>query len=359
MCRAKEVGARRCPGCKGSAARDAHNARRRDNRAVKAQILAWAAEESEHQKSVEALKGLPPAQAKEWARQRGAPAAILSPPKPKQHDGKAVIRQLDLADQFWVTPELARSIEAMQSLQGKHPREGALLTGHLERTMRLDGHSDGSAYYPLDGPVNVTRIACFDNGDIAFHKPFSGLDTDCAEDYGQESAIQPVHEAAAWHLAKNLGKRYEKLVPPCVIRVVDDRMGSLSLGVPGDPGDPTAVHLRNEADDAAFFDCLVGQQDRHLGNLLIDNQSAKLHLIDHGFTFARPGDTINVSMLVRFRIQHGGLALAPHETKALRNVLRSHDLFGLSKVLEPERSEALRARAAKMLTSGQLEHKEF
>lgn len=354
MCRAKGTGARRCPGCNGSKARNAHNARRRDNRAVKKQILAWAAGQPAHQEFVGWLKGLAPERAQEWARQQGAPAELLNPPEINPHEGGPVLEQLALTDRFWAGQDLTRSIEALQGLQGGHAAESSLLEGELTGTMRLDGHSDGSDYSGIDGPVNETRITCFANGDIAFHKPFSGLDDSCAEDYGHTSALQPVHEATAWHLANSLGQRYEKLVPPCVIRVVEGRMGSLSQGVPGELGDPTVKNLREEADDAAFFDCLIGQQDRHLGNLLIDNPSGRLHLIDHGFTFARPGDDLNASMLMYFRIQRGGMVLKPYETKALRNVLRSKDLLGLSRVLESARSEAFRSRASRMLASGRL-----
>jgi hypothetical protein len=41
---------------------------------------------------------------------------------------------------------------------------------------------------------------------------------------------------------------------------------------------------------AGFFDALIGQQDRHGGNLLVDQD--RLYLIDHGFAFGRTGDGI-------------------------------------------------------------------
>lgn len=354
MCRAKAAGDRRCPGCNGTAARNAHNARRRENRAVKRQIIAWAGDQPAHQGFVGILNGLPPGKVQEWARQQGTPADVLQQADRRPFNGESVRLQLTPEDQSWATPELMRSIEAMQDLQGGHPAEASLLNADLTGTTRLDGHSDGSAYCAIDGPVNETRIACFTNGNIGFHKTFAGLDDDCAEDYGQEAALQPIHEAAAWHLAKSLGKRYEYLVPPCVIRVADGRMGSLAQGVPGDPGDPTSLKIRPAADDAAFFDCLLGQQDRHLGNLLIEDSTNNLHLIDHGFTFARAGDNANASMLLLFRIQRRQASLKDHEKNVLRNILRSKDLFGLAHVIEPERLQALKSRASRMLTSGQL-----
>jgi hypothetical protein len=360
MCRAKAAGDRRCPGCNGTAAKNAHNARRRENRAVKKQIIAWAGDHPAHQGIVSFLKGLPPGKAQEWAHQQGAPADVLSPVAHHPFSGDSVRRQLSSEDQFWAGQELIQSIEAMQSLQGGHASEAGLLNGEVTGTMRLDGHSDGSSYNAMDGPVNETRIACFSNGTIGFHKTFAGLDDDCAEEYGQDSAVQPVYEAAAWHLAKSLGNRYEPLVPPCVIRVVDGRMGSLAQGVPGDPGDPTSPAIRAAAHDAAFFDCLIGQQDRHLGNLLVDDSASNLHLIDHGFTFARAGDQVNASMLLLFRIQRGEAALKDHEKRALKNVLKSRDLFDLAHVIGPERHQALKSRAARMLAYGRLlPHGEF
>lgn len=70
MCRA---GGRRCPGCHGETARAKHNARRRKNREIRAAVLAWARDPANRIEGQERrhLEALPPAGAKQWARDKG------------------------------------------------------------------------------------------------------------------------------------------------------------------------------------------------------------------------------------------------------------------------------------------------
>ena len=50
---------------------------------------------------------------------------------------------------------------------------------------------------------------------------------------------------------------------------------------------------------AAFFDSLIGQQDRHRGNYRWDATNEKLGLIDRGFAFAHaPDQYFNRSVFV-------------------------------------------------------------
>lgn len=77
-----------------------------------------------------------------------------------------------------------------------------------------------------------------------------------------------------------------------LLRVVDGRLGSFSRGVADSPQPPLGIVSSAHLDAAAFFDALTGQQDRHTGNLLVDG--SRLHLIDHGFTFAVTGNAFNM-----------------------------------------------------------------
>ena len=109
-----------------------------------------------------------------------------------------------------------------------------------------------------------------------------------------------------------------------------------------------------EANAAAFFDCLIGQQDRHPGNYLA--QGDRLTLIDHGYSFARSGDHLNWSFLQRDRVMGGDRdkRLSGPEIAALDKFLDSKDSLGLAGVLAPDRLEAMRDRAERMRRSGQL-----
>jgi hypothetical protein len=90
MCRAKAAGDRRCPGCNGTVAKNAHNARRRENRGVKRQIIAWAGDQPAHQGFVGILNGLPPGKVQEWARQQGTPADVLQQADRRPFNGESV-----------------------------------------------------------------------------------------------------------------------------------------------------------------------------------------------------------------------------------------------------------------------------
>jgi hypothetical protein len=119
-------------------------------------------------------------------------------------------------------------------------------------------------------------------------------------------------------------------------------------------GDVLPVGLDPFVDDpdraraAAFFDSLIGQQDRNGGNIRWDAGHAVLYVIDQGYAFARPGDPLNASPFVLVR----GIddpSLDDDEIDALNRLLGSGDLLGVADALEDERAEALERRARIML----------
>ena len=124
-------------------------------------------------------------------------------------------------------------------------------------------------------------------------KPLNGVRQSNAHAYGQDSLVDiGVHEVAAWWLAHELGSPWSELVAPAVwfdppgatdIResgpVVLGMGGSASLPQPGAGFDQLIA-------DAAFFDALIGAQDRHDENLRAATPPPSLGLIDHGYAFA-------------------------------------------------------------------------
>ena len=243
-----------------------------------------------------------------------------------------------LEGESWATPEILGLVGELCDSQGHDPQERALLDSPVVALERV-----------VPGGVNVTIRCELANGIRAFHKPFSGLDTECARDYGQEQAFQPIHEVAAWRLAKALGQRWEVLVSPCVIREVYDELGSLAAEAPGSPCGRNGWKSSRQWPDAAFFDALIGQQDRHGNNLYREGES--LTLIDHGFTFAVPGDNWNVS---RLQSQRQGDPLTSEERSALMRLVASSDLLGVRRCLAIERAQALEDRARRMLGSNSI-----
>lgn len=200
------------------------------------------------------------------------------------------------------------------------------------------------------GGTNETRRVALDNGIVGYHKPFDGLNDRLARGFGQSSAQQSVHEAAAWQLASQMGPPWSEMVPPCVIRESGSRLGSFALERPGRPGvrDPANVP---EWREAGFYDALIGQQDRHPNNYLVAGD--RLALIDHGYAFARDGDYLNHSFLARKRHDTDPV-LSHSERQVLDRLLASKDLLGMESMLEPKRAKALRVRAEKMRSTGRV-----
>jgi hypothetical protein len=255
-----------------------------------------------------------------------------------------------------------------------HPDERFMLDaltpvyqGHISATAGPNVNSVFSGVTELDG--RKSRL---------FFKPLSGVDLPTAHGYGQDSVVDVgVHEVAAWRLARELGSPWRELATPAIwfdppgaldIRasgpVLLGMSGSASLGQPGDGFDDLIS-------DAAFFDALIGSQDRHHENLRT-GLPPSLALIDHGFTFARPLDFHNTYPTAgffqrfrwgqrRFALRYGPVldysgvgTLSPelksYEQRALESLMDgSGSLLGVAEILSDDRAAALRKRVTRML----------
>ncbi len=417
MCRAKggPGGGRRCHGCIGPEGKAKHNERRRNNRTIKKNVIAWARREGYGETEIAMLEQAPPKVAKEWARDRGvvperfldgipdqslanepigppepsprppAPAAPpVSPPRLAPgapaapghgHGGVgggagggrgggggqgAGIRQptpppvmpareqSGWTTESWCTQELREQINVAMSQQGGHRDERALLDGVAENVVTLK-RSDESGSGP-EGGTNTTRRIELHNGVTGYFKPFAGVNGFFAAGFGQDSAQQSLHEVAAWQLAREMGPPWSEVVPPVVVREINGELGSFALARPGKDM-VMAPWSTGEWRESAFFDSLIGQQDRHPGNYLVSGD--RIALIDHGYTFARPGDYKNYSWLALHR-RDSDPALSYDERQVLQRLVSSPSLMGLKEVLQPARAQALKARAERMLATGRI-----
>jgi hypothetical protein len=190
----------------------------------------------------------------------------------------------------------------------------------------------------------------------AFFKPANGLSQRSLELFGQTRASCVLAEALAWRLAVALGHPYDRLVAPCVLRFFDaidtDAPGALSLARPGvdgsyEPADAAPAQWAA----AALFDALSGQQDRHSGNWLWDARSKAMHLIDHGYAFARRGDHLANSEILRVRRQRGPLSLDDTELRLLERTLEEIAPLLTECALSSGRAHSFRSRAQAMLTA--------
>lgn len=413
MCRDIGQGGRRCPGCQGKTALAKHNDRRRVNRAIRRNVVAWAKQNGYGPETLAHLAEAPPSVAKDWIREKGfaandfadgipdvaaqrgagpagteiggarqgpVPAGAgragggVAPAdggdagggagggSPRAGRGAGCESSAGGADgspqwasEGWCTDELEGQIQNVMAQQGSHRDERSLLEGSPDSIKTLGHKKDGRA--PLKGSNETSRVE-LDNGAIGYFKPFGGENKSNEWGFGQDSAQQGIHEAAAWRLASQMGPPWSEIVPPVVIREFDGAPGSFALERPGKIREQEPWKSP-EWREAAFFDCLIGQQDRHPANYLVSGD--RITLIDHGFCFARPGDYKNYSWFM-YRRYYGEASenVAPsreltyQEREILQRVVSSPDLLGVRGLIQDSRSDALKARAVKMLETGRI-----
>jgi hypothetical protein len=260
---------------------------------------------------------------------------------------------------------------------------------HPDERFMLDAPTP--AYAPhrsiTAGPnVNAVLSAMADHGGRRwplFFKPLLGVNQSAAHAYKQDSLVDiGIHEIAAWWLARELGSPWRELVAPAVwfdppgadsIRasgpVILGMSGSASLPEPG-------VGFDRLISDAAFFDALIGAQDRHDENLRA-GLPARLALIDHGYAFTRPADPHNTYETAgfflrlrfgtrRFVLRHGPVldysgvgalspALSAHEQAAIDRLKGDRaSLLGIAQLLSEDRADALRDRVERMDSAGEV-----
>ena len=230
-------------------------------------------------------------------------------------------------------------------------------TAEERQLMRMDSAREGA---PVAGKgVNDIKRLVWDDGACGYFKPYDELDMDTAEAYGHDGRLQPTHEAAASQFAQALGPKYAALVPPVALVKYEGQWGSISYGVPGGPMRVKmnvmhmAEHHSDQASDLAFFDCLIGQVDRHRGNVLMDRRG--LSAIDNGFAFTDGVGGVNASMFVAARSQHPQARATTREEKAiLARFLDSEDGLGLRGTIEEGRFHEVRRRARLMQSKGRI-----
>jgi hypothetical protein len=208
------------------------------------------------------------------------------------------------------------------------------------------------------GANEVWRLELGSTREGAYFKPVNGVNATLAHFFGQTSQSVLISELAAYRLAAALGSPFIDLVPACVVRVIPhvdaDAPGSLMSERFDDRSGNLFELAPAHALTAAFFDALIGNQDRSRANLLFDPSRADLALIDHGFAFPRDDDLRHAEFLVEWRKRAGLDQLSDTEIAALEALLQHGELLGLARYLEPDRADSLARRAARMRQSARL-----
>lgn len=185
---------------------------------------------------------------------------------------------------------------------------------------------------------------------IAYFKRFADQNQQSCQHYGHERFDVPLNEITAWRLAYAMGDPWRQLLPTAVLRNIGGRTGVLINHKDGKPDIDAFTDALGQVMAAAFFDALIGNQDRHLMNYRYDSTTRRLGLIDHGFAFARPGDFMNGSAFLAARLRVGppDSLVSSAELNVLERLLASGDLHGLRSFLAADRADALQARARTM-----------
>lgn len=158
--------------------------------------------------------------------------------------------------------------------------EAALQSGISSGTKRIKNHGGG---------ISETYHVVFKDGSEAAWKPTSGEPTRQVHK-NITPGMDAAREAGAWQVAKRVGMG--DLVAPSVLHTMPDgQKGVMIAWVKGKMAAEVPYDKRfdgqKDAQRAAVFDYVIGNQDRHAKNWLVDGN--RLRLIDHGLSFPEGG----------------------------------------------------------------------
>lgn len=239
--------------------------------------------------------------------------------------------------------------ERVNRLQAATAR-GTSLEHSLLRDAAIDVTPNGTA----NKGSAPTWVVTLDTRRQAIFKPLGRILETVAVIYRQDRVGANLHEVVAWRLAHALGDPWDQLVPTAVLRTFSGiGPGVLINRRAGLPDRKVFEEAPGQVKAAAFWDALIGQQDRHNTNYRYDSGSRRLALIDNAFAFACPGDYLHAALFMAWRKSKHKDQLLASEIAALEKLME-HDLYGIAQFLEPDRANALRVRAQKMLDSKRL-----
>jgi hypothetical protein len=200
----------------------------------------------------------------------------------------------------------------------------------------------------LGGGVNKTYIVTLSNGARCVWKPSSEEDKTALRTR-LERDHQARREAGAYLVDKAMG--HYAGVPPTIVRSLSGQSGALMAYVSrASTAEGRPISVDAEYGMVAVFDNVVGNTDRHEGNLLLTRDGHKVP-IDHGLTFPLsngPQGYQNFILDEEVKLDRTSRAAlaALRENRAQLN----RDLKSLG--IDPEAIKSLWARVQQMETAG-------
>ncbi len=255
--------------------------------------------------------------------------------------------------------EAALAAQVQRVRESPDSGESALLSGHVV-DIHLLPQADGGVRdqdLPYGGVAFPSRVT-LDSGVQGIFKP-TVLPPDVprrahftsSHEFDPELGV--LNELGTRQLAYRLGDPWRSLVPATVLRAVRGQLGSVQLWRAGQTGFPGAGVPRPRGwAEAAFFDELAGNPDRHDANVLIDNppgRPAAMTLPDGGGAFQLTDRVHSQWPIARERHTfHPGLT--HQERRVLWRLLGSPGLLEVGPIIGARRAAALRERGTRMLS---------
>lgn len=208
----------------------------------------------------------------------------------------------------------------------------------------------------LKAGSNANYLVTLDNGVSAIWSPRAGEKSPVSQRPNIPAGTQSQREEAAYLVDRRLN--HFARVPPAVSAGLEGRPGSLKLLVSQaqDTADSPEAKARIPQQDyrrVAIFDHIIGNLDRHSGNVLVDGENRPIP-IDHGLSFptrnGKQGFT-NFNFDATFQLNESEKSMLKEFTAQKKDVTK--ELKGL---LEPEAVEAMYERVDRMLELGWVSH---
>lgn len=256
---------------------------------------------------------------------------------------------------YTMPPEYVTQIQDREDLMKSLEEEAVYIENRLKKL-----NQDGNVLYGKNGCVKLRA----EDGSIGYFKDTHSSSKNNLLLVGISEVGLLRHEVAAYALTQIMGEGYKNTVPPTYIRVYRDtdgtlRMGSIQEHRDGDLGfdveeiRPNSLPLANNVKEAAIIGFLLGDQDRHGGNFIHNQESNEIYLIDNGYSFPETNLTPHEDSLQNpFKGQN--VFLTERDIEKLSGLVASPGCRGLDKYLTKKEILELKKRIKIMLQRGQV-----
>lgn len=262
-------------------------------------------------------------------------------------------RTLRAWENYTLPPEYASQIEDREDLIKSLREEEAYTENRLAAL-----HQDGNILYGKNGCVKLET----EGGTIGYFKDTHSSNKNNLLLVGVSEVGLLRHEVAAFALSRALGEGYQDTVPPTYVRVYRNTQGELrlgsiqehrdgDLGLDAEESGASPLSITGRAKELAVLGFLIGDQDRHGGNLICNSDKGEVYLIDNGYSFPETNLTPHKDSLQNpFAGQE--FTLDDRDVAKLSKLVSSPSCLGLDRYLTKKEILELKGRAQAMIERG-------